>query len=142
MTIGAIGRVQPPTQILPTRLAESHGFSVGPDQAQSSPPSPSRTPLASPAASIDVSMMLALQESTTSAVSDREARQHGRHVLAALAEIQRAMLSGMLDHSLTALSDLINAMPSVADAGLRAALASIRLRARIELARRATDTPL
>jgi hypothetical protein len=86
--------------------------------------------------------LLALQESlgqpTMDAFEqDRPARQHGRRLLTALGGLQRLVLSGDDPASaLSALRALADAAPEAADPALAATLGAIRLRVRVELARR------
>lgn len=89
-------------------------------------------------------MMLALQERAGTEAGDREARQHGQRLLAALAELQRALLSGAGNDSLQKLSLLAEMDAQAVDPALGRVIQSIRLRARLELARAAVlaDRPL
>ena len=97
-----------------------------------------RTAAAGPAtAAEEVSLagMLTLQELPDAEVADREARRRGQDLLAALVELQRDMLgAGGADSD--RLARLAEAVPVAADPGLRAVVAGIALRARIEIARR------
>ena len=86
-------------------------------------------------APVSASLMLALQETMTSEAGDREARQHGQKLLAALAELQRALLSDGCSDVLGKLLLLTTTMPDTVSPELASAINSIRLRARIELAR-------
>jgi hypothetical protein len=85
--------------------------------------------------------LLALQESAGEAVDaaerDRHARTRGREVLAALASLQAAILGGGDPTAiLQRLRTMTDGLPAAADPVLAAALSAIRLRARVELARR------
>ena len=73
-------------------------------------------------------------------VEDREARRHGRDLLAHLAALHRALLGDPEQGvPLAALSDLVASLPATArDKRLADAVEAIRLRARIELARYVT----
>jgi hypothetical protein len=95
---------------------------------------------AAPALALD--SLLALQESMGEAVPDalerdRPAREHGRRLLAALNGLQRMVLgdgsSGLVLDQLRSLADID---PATADPALAATLGAIRLRVRVELARR------
>jgi len=78
--------------------------------------------------------MLALQELPDPALADREARRRGQDILAALAALQRALLGpGGADAG--ELAALATAVPQADDPALRAVVAAITLRARIEAAR-------
>lgn len=96
-----------------------------------------RTAATSPAAAVaevGLAGMLALQEMPDRDVADREARRRGQDLLVALAEMQRAML-GLGDGDAARLEQLAARVPMAGDAGLRAVVAAITLRARIEAAR-------
>ena len=83
--------------------------------------------------------MLALQEASGETVEDREARRHGHDMLAALAELQRALLGGGGDGAaLQRLADLAASVRHATDPRLAAMVSAIVLRVRVELARRAT----
>ena len=85
--------------------------------------------------------MLALQEVGGETVEDREARRHGHDMLAALAELQRALLGGGDDGvALQRLADLAASVPHATDPRLAAMVSAIVLRVRVELARRQTDS--
>ncbi len=81
--------------------------------------------------------MLALQETMADPVGERAARRQGQDMLAELALLQRGLLSadGPSPAGLRRLAGLAAAAPQVADPRLRDALAAIRLRAVVELAR-------
>lgn len=81
--------------------------------------------------------MLSLQELGGETVADREARRHGYDMLAALAELQRALLGGGdAEVTLQRLMDLAAAVPCATDRRLAALVAAITVRVRVELARR------
>ena len=82
--------------------------------------------------------LLALQERETDAAADRGARRHGEQLLSGLDTLQRALLSpeGIDPGDLARLAGLAASAPTAASPALRATLAAISLRARIELARR------
>jgi len=84
---------------------------------------------------VSLAGMLALQELPDPELADREARRRGQDLLAELAALQRDMLgAGGADSG--RLARLAEAVPTAADPGLRAVVAGIALRARIEIARR------
>jgi Class II flagellar assembly regulator len=94
---------------------------------------------AAAAASAPVSLdaMLTLQEVGGETVGDREARRHGEDALAALAVLQRALLTGGDEAAtLERLADLAASVPRAGDPLLGALVAAIVLRVRVELARR------
>jgi hypothetical protein len=81
--------------------------------------------------------MLTLQELGSEVVEDRQARRRGQDLLAALAELQRALLAGSDETAvLQQLSGLAEAIPQAADRRLGALISTIVLRVRVELARR------
>ena len=127
--IERVGRPMAPR--VTNRPASKSGFFVpeaaGPDQAGAA---------AAPAAT-SLGSMLALQEAGGEAVADREARRHGNDKLAALAELQRALLGGGDDGmALQRLADLAAAVPPASDPRLAALISAIALRVRVEMARR------
>lgn len=87
-----------------------------------------------------LSGLLALQE-TDPDVRDRSARRRGQDILAALAELQRALLAGGGSADvLGRLAALTADLPRALDPRLERILAAITLRARVEMARRHFDT--
>jgi hypothetical protein len=83
--------------------------------------------------------LLALQSEDAGEAQDREARRHGRDLLAELAALQRALLAddaelGVPIDQLYRLARLAAAVPAAADPRLREVLDAITLRARVELA--------
>ncbi len=95
------------------------------------------TSAASPPAALDA--MLALQEAEAEAARDRNARRHGKALLDALAELQRALLAESDDQegpALHRLAALLEAPPDAANPALAGVLRALALRARVELARR------
>jgi len=81
--------------------------------------------------------MLNLQEFAGETIEDREAHRHGHDLLAALADLQRALLGAGGDTAaLQRLADLAGAVPYATDRRLAALVAAIVLRVRVELARR------
>jgi len=88
-------------------------------------------------AEVGLAGMLALQEVQGEAVGDRAAQRRGQDLLAELVALQRALLGeDPADLPLARLVLLAAEVPEAADPALRAAVAAIVLRARIELARR------
>jgi Class II flagellar assembly regulator len=115
-----------------SRPAAKSGFFVpseatGPGQADA---------VAVPAAT-SLGSMLALQEADIETVEDREARKHGHDMLAALAELQRALLGGGDDGvALQRLGDLAASVRHATDPRLAAMVSAIVLRVQVEMARR------
>jgi hypothetical protein len=90
-------------------------------------------------------VMLALQEAggdrAPGRAGDRAARRHAGAMLAELRALQLALLGREAgDVALERLASLARHLPAAEDAGLAATLASLALRARIELARREGET--
>ncbi len=84
--------------------------------------------------------MLSLQEFGGETVQDRTARRRAQDLLAGLAVLHRMLLGDPGDtETLRRLADLAEAVPAASDPGLAAIVASIVLRARVELARRQTE---
>ncbi len=132
-SIGPVGGAYVPTQAQP---AGQSGFSI---PAGAPPPGPDVRGLAQ-SAPVEASLMLALQERAGTEAGDREARRHGQRLLAALAELQRAMLCGGEADTLAELSRLSDEEGQAVDPILAGVIRSIRLRARLELARAAKAT--
>ena len=108
-----------------------------------SPCRPNRQPPATPqprpqTEAVALTSMLSLQEfGGETRAADREARRHGQDMLAALAELQRALLGGGdTVETLQRLAELAAAVPRAADPRLAALVSAIILRVRVELARR------
>jgi hypothetical protein len=115
-----------------TRKPGASGFSV-PLQ----PANAGATTAAAEASAPTLATMLSLQELGGETVQDREARRHGQDLLAALADLQRLILSAGSDGAaLQRLADLITAVPRATDRRLSAIVSAIVIRARVELARR------
>jgi hypothetical protein len=90
---------------------------------------------APPAAAL--TSMLSLQELGSDKAEDDEARRHGNELLAALAELQRALLVGNDDAAaLQHMKDLAAAVPHATDRRLAAIVLAITVRVQVELARR------
>ncbi|MEO3474493.1 flagellar assembly protein FliX [Roseomonas sp. CAU 1739] len=83
--------------------------------------------------------LLALQEAGPVAERDARARHRGQALLRSLTDLQLALLGGAMDPA--RLRDLAALVPGeeAADPALAAAMAAIRLRARVELARHGLD---
>ena len=136
MTVSSIGQVggrfvRP--QAPPAGLA---GFSV---PVGAAPAGPDVRGVAR-SAPVEASLMLALQEQAGAEAGDGQARRHGQRLLAALAELQRSMLCGGGSDTLEELSRLSGQEEQAVDPVLAAVIRSIRLRARLELARAAKAT--
>lgn len=134
MSVSSILRGGPATPVVPARTPVSTGFLVAPSAAT--------VPAAGPAAagvgriaSVNAAAMLALQEQTTAEPGDREARRHGRELVDALAELQRALLRDGAGDALQRLAAMADLPLPAADPILARAIVAIRLRARVEVAR-------
>jgi hypothetical protein len=89
---------------------------------------------AAPAAAL--ASMLTLQEAGGDAAQDREARRQGHDLLAALADLQRALLLGNDDPAaLQKLADLAASVPHATDRRLAVIVLAITVRVQVELAR-------
>ena len=135
-SIGPVGGTFVRPQAQPVGQA---GFSV---PAGAAPAGPDVRGVAR-SAPVEASLMLALQEQAGAEAGDGQARRHGQRLLAALAELQRSMLCGGGSDTLEELSRLSEQEEHAVDPVLAAVIRSIRLRARLELARaaKATDRP-
>ena len=130
--IDGVGGPTPPR--VTSRPTVRPGFSV-PDQ----PAGAGQASSAAATHATSLSSMLSLQEFGSETVEDREARRRGHDMLAALAELQRALLSnGGDEQTLERLAELADAVPRATDPGLAATISAIVLRVRLELARRQT----
>ncbi|WP_419730495.1 flagellar assembly protein FliX [Lichenicola sp.] len=142
MTVSGISGTRPVGPVAPAQHAQQAGFVV-PGVATPAAAGLDRAEGSGPAARVSSVALLALQEGATaeagSGAADREARQHGRALLAALAELQRALLSGGDGHALEQLLALVDQEPRAVDPALARLIGAIRLRARIELARAAAS---
>ena len=114
-----------------SRTKAGSGFVVNADRADAASG-------ASASAPILHASMLSLQETATETVGDRDARRHGNAMLEVLAALQRAMLleADASGRALGQLAALAEAVPEASTPQLGAIVASIKLRAQIELARR------
>jgi hypothetical protein len=70
----------------------------------------------------------------------RATGRRGQDILKSLAELQRGLLGGEAGGTLTRLASLLANLPRAADPRLDAVLGAVALRARIELARRGSET--
>ncbi|HEY6439078.1 MAG TPA: flagellar assembly protein FliX [Acetobacteraceae bacterium] len=115
-----------------SRAASRSGFTMPPEPADTSQAAAAaETPAMSPAS------MLSLQEVGGETVEDREARRRGNDMLAALGELQRALLAGGGDAgALQRLVELSASVTRATDPRLAALVSAIVVRARVELARR------
>jgi hypothetical protein len=131
VAIEGIGWQPTPRPTSATRPA-ARGFTVPSALPDASQPQEAAAPEAASLGSV-----LALQELGSEAVADREARRHGQSMLAELAVLQRALLSGGDDTAgLQRLAELVAAVTRAADSQLAAIVSAIVLRVRVELARR------
>ena len=122
----------PITASTASRRPGASGFSV-PLQ----PATAGATTAAAGASAPALATMLSLQEMGGETVQDREARRHGQDLLAALADLQRLILSAGNDGAaLQRLADLAASVPLATDRRLNALVSAIVVRARVELARR------
>jgi len=112
--------------------AKSGGFTVPSESASTGEATAAAAPHAT-----SLGPMLTLQELGGETVADRQARRHGQDMLAALAALQRALLSGCDGMAaLHRLADLAAAVPLATDRRLAAMVSAIVVRVRVELARR------
>lgn len=102
--------------------------------AASFAPTASRPPATETVSPVGLGALLALQDEAAAPRRDRAARRGGESVLGALTRLQATMLDGGGD--LSGLREAIFRMTEPADPALAAIIAAIRLRARVELARR------
>ena len=142
MTVSGIGGARPAGPLEPTQHAPQTGFVV-PGSSTPASAGPDRADSSGPAARVSSVALLALQEEAVAVaspeVADREARRHGRALLEALAELQRALLANHDGQALQRLLVLVDQEPQAADPVLARLVGAIRLRARIELARSAAS---
>jgi len=97
----------------------------------------SRQARLSTVAGIGLESMLALQAVDEAVERDRAARKRGTAMIAALTNLQRAMLAEQdPSTALRALSELATDGPLADDPGLGAILRAVVLRSRVEIARR------
>jgi hypothetical protein len=126
-----IGRVGGPAATRPAtrRPGPARQFHLPPEEAAAAAP-------AGPATAIGLAALLALQDEQEPK-RDRAARRHARALLDELDALHAALLGAAAgDDGLARLAALVAAAPDPADhPTLREAVADIRLRARIELAR-------
>jgi hypothetical protein len=114
------------------RPSAKPGFFVPPETA-----GPGQAAAAAAPSATSLSSMLSLQEAGGETVEDRDARRHGYDMLAALAELQRALLGGGGDGvALQRLGDLAASVRHATDPRLAAMVSAIVLRVRVEQARR------
>lgn len=145
MSVSSIPPIGLVTAAAPVRAPGSTGFFVGlPAVAPPAAAIPAGGPALAEAArtaSVSGAMMLALQEQTTAETGDREARRHGRQLLDALADLQRALLSNGTGDALRRLAALADLPLPAADPALARMIVAIRLRARVEAARAEAAAP-
>ncbi len=137
MGMSAVGRTVAPkvTSATSGAVTPESGFSIPTNDPAPTPDSLTAAGPIGKTAPLSASLMLTLQEIMTSEVGDREARHHGQQLLAALADLQRSLLSDDHEGALEQLVLLVKTIPNAADPGLIRTINSIHLRARIELAR-------
>ena len=131
--IAPVGPARAAASIRPGARRGPGGFPAPAIDSAAPPP-----PAAAPGA-VSLATMLALQDEGEP-VEDREARRHGRDLLAELDALHAALLGrpGAFD-GLRRLATLVDHPPAMAqDPRLADAVAEISLRARVELARYAT----
>ena len=109
----------------------SPGFAVSVPARASATEAPPEAP------AVMLAGLLALQAEDCDESRDRAARRRGQDLLAALATLQRALLSegGVPVDQLRELERMVADMPPASDPRLRAIMDAITLRVRIELAR-------
>ena len=144
MTIIPTGAVLPATE---PSLSPRYKAGVGDGFALPAPEDPIRPPAVQTRAPQPVGSagaMLALQEQAGQAaegaatLADREARRHGQELLEALASLQQSLVAEVDPAaSLSRLAALADAAPQADDPALARILSAIRLRARLEIIRRA-----
>jgi hypothetical protein len=83
-----------------------------------------------------VTGLIAVQDEAAPARRNQAARRGGEAILHDLSRLQAALLGGQAPGAATALRDTLARLPEAVDPVLNGILTSIRLRARIELARR------
>ena len=133
-SLGPAGANAPPTRVRDSLAAAETGFSIGRDAVRGAPV-PTSLSVGSP---IGLETMLALQAVDEDRERDRGARKRGSALIAALSDLQRAMLAdGDPALALQALGSLAADCPEAAEPALGAAVRAIVLRARVEVARRA-----
>ncbi len=87
-------------------------------------------------ASASIAGLIALQDEAAPARRNQAARRNGEAMLDDLSRLQAAFLGAQAPGAVSALRQALAASPQAADPQLNHILASIRLRARIELAKR------
>lgn len=127
--VPSIGFDPAPRASMPRRAASAGWREAAAPRDEAAPAAGTDSPL-----SLDG--MLALQAGADSLERDRRARQRGAAILDDLAALQRALLGGDTSEVLAHLESLAGDAAPAADPGLSNVVAAIRLRARVELARR------
>lgn len=124
--ISALGRFK-------SLMASPSGVrSASPDFAVASAP-PRQAAMVS---AVGLTGLIALQDDDSPSRRDRAAQRGGKQALVALGQVQVALLRGDQGAAVAALGDAVGQMVEPADPALAAIIGAIRLRARIELARR------
>jgi hypothetical protein len=117
------------TQRIGVARGRAQGFAV---------PEGPQAKAAAPLLAAGLDAFLSLQEVESAPERDRRARRHGQSLLDILGRLQHALLgSGDAAALVRQLHDLARDVPVADDAGLRAVIEAISLRAHVELARRA-----
>jgi hypothetical protein len=132
MAIESIG--WPTTSRIGARIASrsADGFALSTDRTAGAAAAAS-----GPTEPACLSAVLTLQEMGDQTVEDRRARKHGQDMLDLLTALQRSLLSGQdAVAALQQLADLSNSVPRTTDRRLTAMMSAIRVRVRVELARR------
>ncbi|MCF3946691.1 flagellar assembly protein FliX [Acidiphilium sp. AL] len=124
--IASLGRFSPLAMAAPSPRPDNPDFTV------TSPP-PRQAAVVTPAG---LTGLIALQDDESPSRRDRAAQRGARQALDALGELQAALLGGSQSTAMAALNDAVERMAEPADPALGAIIGAIRLRARIELARR------
>ena len=138
MVIGPIRAPLPVAGNSVARPSSEGGFSVPVPADGRAQPAP--VGMAGTMTPVGSTVMLALQEQAARGTSDREARRHGRAMIEQLVALQRALLSGAAAEMVDPLSSIARIDLQGVDPALAQILASIRLRARVELERLSRET--
>ena len=135
MSVSPVGPVRDANAPRQTQNSVQSGFLLAPRQAETATAGAPGASGVGQVARVGGPLMLALQEQAAVELGDREARRHGHRLLAALAELQRALLSGGEGSALERLTVLAETGADATDPALACVISSIRLRARLEVAR-------
>ena len=129
--ISGLGAASPAGRTSTRPEQPAAGFAV------SSPPRPRPADAPAEPPAVMLAGLLAIQAEDCDETRDRQARRRGQDLLAALAALQRALLSegGVPLDQLRNLERLVADAPPASDPRLREIMDAITLRVRIELAR-------